>query len=159
MKKIPYYIALYQDEKIIINAKINLLKEELFNEFHFLKNLQRMYKKEGLGAIHGFMEIVYLNFNRNCEARVNLKQKTFSGDKCLTSKMKSFIHHKRVSKNNKKFILNLNGLEIHMDSFLRAVTIHPSSEFYGQINFKKVIGGLVSKKHLRYLSSLTEILY
>lgn len=159
MRKFPYFIALYQDEKIVINAKVNLHKEELFNEFHFLKNLQRIYRRKGLRGIHGFMEVIYINVNRSYEARINLKEKSFHGDEYLTSQIKSFTHHKRVSKKNKKFILNIEGLEICMDSFLRTINIHPSPEFYKKINFKKVIGGLVSQKHLRYLSYIEEVLY
>ena len=158
MKKNPYYIALYQDEKIIINAKVSLLKGDILEDFYWCEYLMNLLKDGKLNKIHGFIEKIYININRLNSSVIDLRHKSLKLEESFNEKIK-IKNVKREGKPHKEFEVNLCGLKLVCKTFDRVVNIFPSSEFYGQINFKKVIGGLVSKKHLRYLSSLTEILY
>lgn len=138
--KLPYYAAFFQGKDFVVNCKVDQIKEN--NEPNI-----------------GFVEKVWLKFN-DLEWEIDLTSKKikYSSDECLNFFSKSDFACD--GEPHFKYDFNfLNFAEIKLMSYNRTTDFIFGVDFFKKYkDFKNCHGALISKKHLRYLSHLKEII-
>lgn len=145
--KLPYFVAMFQGEDFIINAKVN-----------------RLSAKPKMP--HGFIEKVWIKCEK-MEWLIDLQNQTIehkNGAKkhFRTAKFKTKlkpIFHSNNRKDHIKFFINTIFGDILIISYKRQLYPCFNKRFFKKYgDFKKCFGALISKDKLRYLNRLKEII-
>ena len=145
--KLPYFLALFQGEGLIINTKVN--------------RLSASPKKP-----HGYMEIIWIK-RKEKEWLINLQKQTIeckNGARkfCRTAKFQRKIKPVAASNNRKdhsRYFINTALGDILAISYKRQLYPHFNKKFFKKYgNFENCYGALISKEKVRYLNSLREII-
>ena len=138
--KLPYYVAFFQGKDFIVNCKVDQIKEN--NEPNI-----------------GFVETVWLKF-KDLEWEIDLASKKiqYSSDECLIFFSDHIFACDNVS--HIKYDFNFfNFAKIKFMSYNRTTDFVFGVDFFKKYkDFQNCYGALISKKHLRYLSHLKEII-
>ena len=136
----PYYACFFQGDGFIVNAKVDCIPEAQSPDV-------------------AFVELIWIKYN-NFEWEVDLKKQSI---KYSPSDAKSFFKQYNFACNNephKKYDFNFsNFAKIKFMSFNRTTDFVFGIDFFKKYgDFQNCYGALISKKHLRYLSHLKEII-
>lgn len=145
--KPPYFLALFQGEDFIINTKVDRLSSTPDMPF-------------------GYMEIIWIKCYDK-EWLIDLDKQTIKFNKQAKKKFTETKYRRSIApqsfSNNRKdhnayFIQTEFGRIVTM-SYKRAVRPYFNDVFFKKYkNFDNCCGALISKKHVKYLNNLKEII-
>jgi hypothetical protein len=143
--KLPYYAAFFQGEDFIINVSVDVMKTAPNDP-------------------HGFIVWLWIKY-KNYEWLINLEDQTieYKNNSQELTKEQPFKFNgndiRNEGQDHTRYFINIPLANIKAISKNRALKVDFLTEFYKKYkDFKNCHGALISKRHLRYLSHLKEII-